>query len=1740
MLKTTLQRSIIALFALLFSNNINAQCSGVCSPNLYEEFNYPVNSDINNAVGGSGWSGAWVKRLSTSNIFKIRSGSLGFGSLKAFNNKLSDTTTIFAGVARFINVSNSTGAPFAGFISSKSRIGKANTTLYLSVLMKKNSTDNGMFSALYLARLDNPANLGVPDETVGQGTFGIGYFGDSSISGGTKFWSLRIENNTFRSAVPVTIGQAALLVLKIEYLDSTTKYSLYANPATIGSAGEPTTAAVTKTVNKIMEFRSLAINGNHKCGDGDVDEIRIATSYQCATPDASTALNQLPIASFTNNVSSGNAPFTASFNGTASADPDGTIASYNWSFSDGGTATGATPNFTFKNQGVITATLTVTDNCGSTNSISKNIVVNNAKGYISCFSTPQLSKFGNCDSTTGGGEIIISGGTSYSLFNKKTGATTTSTTGTFSNLNSGQYRLSALGDSSCKDTFNLQVPVSYDCAGQAKGTQMKIGANAEGLDYFNQCASFKDYMKASQNFFTDSTNGLGAFDTKVMSQIPVDSNGYPLQIPVTTTIGLQRVRKLISSTSKHLPTGNYALFYDGTGTFSINGGTITSNLPHKMLVTVTGTGNVWLDIITSSISDHARNIRFVRIKDTATYLTQPFDEKFLNVLCPFSCIRTMDWTCTNENINTTWAGRTIPTFHSQSKLATNNKGIAYENICQLANTTGKDIWVNVPHLADDNYVTEMAKLFKANLNPGIKVFLEFSNEVWNGGFGQSSDVANAGPQNIAASRRYALRCANVFTIWKQQFGSDAARIIRVLGTQGTSNSTGQNEMAELQDGFDVLSPALYFNYTNGGSCYASLQSAGTTATAHDVLACAKNDFFSRSNAYLQNNKDALMYGKQVTYYEWGQGMNASGKLETFEDSSFAAQISTEMGQFYTQLLDSMKLWNTAQLNIFSLTSDRLSKFGSWGHLEFIDQDTTTQPAPKYSAILKAMNPAVQGTCFFPGVPITATSASNGVISPSGVVLADVNGNKTFNITPNAGFCIQSVLVDGVNVGAVATFTFTNVTTVHTINVTYIASVTPSVSISTASTTVCNNNSVAFNAVGISGGASPVFNWFKNTTAIGSSTTINLAAGSIANGDIIKCVLTANNACQSSTTANSNNINMAVKQVTTSTTNTSICQSQLPFNFNGLVFTNTGTKTAHLTNSAGCDSAATLNLTVKNNFTITATAGSNGNISPSGVSTICEGNNLTYNFAANTGFFISYVLVDGVSQGNVTSFTFANVAATHTIWVGFTSICVPTQSTTNATICSGGSYLFNNNTFTTAGTYVAHLFNAGGCDSATILNLSVTTTVTPSVTISTISTTVCTGSNTIFNASGVNSGSSPTFQWKKNGVNAGSGTSITFLSGTLNNGDVISATLTANNACQTTAIANSNQIILTVIPSPAIGVSSNVAVFCSIGSTKTVNNTNTQNGGIWSSSNASIATIATVSGASGIVTAIGNGIATLTYTKTGINGCISIASTITIVSAVTMPNAITGTNSICKGATTTLSSTTTGGVWSSLNNAASINSVGVLTGTNAGNAVAKYTIINANGCSAFADYNITINPIPNVPSIAYATGTINPQTAAGGAFCNGRTFTLVGTPSGGIWSASGGLNVVANSGIANTVAIGAASVTYTISAAGCTNSRTIAGTVATCAFRQALGNRELAATNDFVIYPNPANSVVNLQVCKLIGAGSIVVTDLYGKQVKTQTLSMGANTIDASRFAKGMYMVSIITEQGKETKKLVVE
>ena len=70
------------------------------------------------------------------------------------------------------------------------------------------------------------------------------------------------------------------------------------------------------------------------------------------------------------------------------------------------------------------------------------------------------------------------------------------------------------------------------------------------------------------------------------------------------------------------------------------------------------------------------------------------------------------------------------------------------------------------------------------------------------------------------------------------------------------------------------------------------------------------------------------------------------------------------------------------------------------------------------------------------------------------------------------------------------------------------------------------------------------------------------------------------------------------------------------------------------------------------YTIKATAGIHGSITPSGDVDVLHGGSHTFTIAANRGYAISNVKIDGVSIGAVKSYTFENVTGNHTIEVTF--------------------------------------------------------------------------------------------------------------------------------------------------------------------------------------------------------------------------------------------------------------------------------------------------------------------------------------------------------------------------------------------------------------------------------------------------------------------------------------------------------
>ena len=145
----------------------------------------------------------------------------------------------------------------------------------------------------------------------------------------------------------------------------------------------------------------------------------------------------------------------------------------------------------------------------------------------------------------------------------------------------------------------------------------------------------------------------------------------------------------------------------------------------------------------------------------------------------------------------------------------------------------------------------------------------------------------------------------------------------------------------------------------------------------------------------------------------------------------------------------------------------------------------------------------------------------------------------------------------------------------------------------------------------------------------------------------------------------------------------ICEDALPYLWNGNSYNATGTYTFTTLNAAGCDSVATLELTV-NELTSSVTP-----------VIICE-DALPYLWNGN-----SY------NATGTYTFTTLNAAGCDSVATLELTVNELTESTTPVTICEDAlPYLWNGNSYNATGTYTFTTLNAAGCDSVATLELTV--------------------------------------------------------------------------------------------------------------------------------------------------------------------------------------------------------------------------------------------------------------------------------------------------------------------------------------------------------------------------------------------------------------------------------------------------
>jgi len=290
-----------------------------------------------------------------------------------------------------------------------------------------------------------------------------------------------------------------------------------------------------------------------------------------------------------------------------------------------------------------------------------------------------------------------------------------------------------------------------------------------------------------------------------------------------------------------------------------------------------------------------------------------------------------------------------------------------------------------------------------------------------------------------------------------------------------------------------------------------------------------------------------------------------------------------------------------------------------------------------------------------GPTITASSGANGHITPTGTSTVAPGGSKSYAITPDTGYHVANVLVDSVSVGAVTSYTFTNVTTPRTLSATFAQNTA-----STITATAGANGSISpSGSVSVAYGGSQKFTITPNTNY--------QVADVLVDGSSVGRVTSYTFSNVTAPHTISATFELLPYRITASAgPNGTITPSGTVYVAEGgsqkFTFTpNTGygvwrrtVDGVEGTSSSYTFSNVTADHTISVTFgpRITASAGPNGKITPSGTSTVAPGGSKTYGITPNTGYHVANVLVDGSSVGAVTSYKFTNVTTPRTISATF--------------------------------------------------------------------------------------------------------------------------------------------------------------------------------------------------------------------------------------------------------------------------------------------------------------------------------------------------------------------------------------------------------------------------------------------------------------------------------------------------------
>jgi len=435
--------------------------------------------------------------------------------------------------------------------------------------------------------------------------------------------------------------------------------------------------------------------------------------------------------------------------------------------------------------------------------------------------------------------------------------------------------------------------------------------------------------------------------------------------------------------------GRYHIIWDGDkGDVTLNGmskGTISPKVydpvrnetSYYVDITQSGKGNLWVSFKNTG-GVGMKNVRVYRPTYPGSLVshdtTEIFHRKTLEILSKFNFLRAMDFLATNSSNHVNWSDRNIIGQRAQHKVVGGKDiyGGAWEYLTLLANQTKKDLWINVPHQATDDYITKVAQLFKygsdgvnpytsvqANpkyppLDPSLKLMVEYSNEIWN--FGPSfkqSEWANSVGKSIGLSGHsefYAKRVVEMSTIFRNVFG-DSEMMTRVrpllewqkagLDSYGNGSGTGSIRLFYLEKNYPQ--PVDYYVWGGGCSGYYNPCAGANIDNVWDGCGMNEMTWAYESQEYAAYFTSA--FGLRRVVYEGGPSF---GDVNGGTGAEPVGDAANNDERIALEVIDHQNVYSKVGGNAFAYFT--LGGGDRWGYMK-----ETTVPNKKYDGIVQVYN-----------------------------------------------------------------------------------------------------------------------------------------------------------------------------------------------------------------------------------------------------------------------------------------------------------------------------------------------------------------------------------------------------------------------------------------------------------------------------------------------------------------------------------------------------------------------------------------------------------------------------------------------------------------------------------------------------------------------------------------------------------------------------------------------------------------